>query len=171
MFSLPMSPETEILKMNRPGAIAPGPQRRLHRLAAAAAPPLPGRGKTAQHGEMTARTMEPPSRGGSPDCRTGPTASSCRGTPNGSTWHRSPRRRPGGRERTRRQRPTDQSGLNSPVRSDTSPNTIHIRYRACHKAPTDSAGSCRLWQCQRMCHHPLKKLIRHYTCIARPRTY
>ena len=51
MFSLPMSPETEILKMNRPGAIAPGPQRRLQRLAAAAAPPLPGRGKAAQHGE------------------------------------------------------------------------------------------------------------------------
>ena len=115
--------------------------------------------------------MEPPSRGGSPDCSPGTTASSRSGKPNGKTRHRRTSCRPGGRDRTRRPRLVDRSGLNSPVRSDTSPSTIPIRYRACHKVPTDSADSCRLWQCQRMCHHQVNNLIRHWTSIARPRPY
>jgi len=46
-----MSPETEIRKIESTKGYAPGPQPRLQRLAAAASPPLPGRGKTAQDGE------------------------------------------------------------------------------------------------------------------------
>lgn len=126
--------------------------------------------KTAK---KTARTMEPPSRGGSPDCRPGTTGSSNGGTPNGSSARYCASCRPGRRARTHRQRLWDRSGLNCPIRSDTSPDNIPIRYRTCHTAPTDSADSCRLWQCRVIGHghRRLNHSTRHCTCIARPRPH
>ena len=64
-------------------------------------------------------------------------------------------------------------GPHCPDRFDASPNTIHIHFRAYHTAPTDSAGSCRLLQCQRMYHHPLNNLdiCHHCKNIARPQPH